>query len=399
MPAFRSRSLLAGSTLLVTLCCAGTALAQEPCFERIDTGTDMTGWHASATNHHGPGAGWTVEGGALVGRQTGNQQGGILMTDKLYRDVEVVFQVKIDWGCDSGFFFRTTAGDRAYQVNVDHLAESGVGTIYGESFAQELRAIPYWLTNNGNAAIVAPDQNQEPIFDLSLWPTLWHPTEFNEIRARVEGNPPHMQVWISGTKVMDFTDGKQRNEIDATGPLAIQVHGGTRWIPNGTVSYKNIRVKDLTVACNDPGMGGSGGGGAGGAAGEGAGGGSGGTGAGGGGPSGASGAGSSSGGGGGSSGAGSSSGAGAVAGSSATSAGAPANGGGGGVVSGGDSANGAPASPSDSSGCGCSVPPTESSSFGSVLALLSLLGVGLVRRPASFGTRWPRGRRGQSPTP
>ena len=51
----------------------------------------------------------------------------------------MVLEVKIDWGCDSGIFFRTTAGDRAYQVNVDHLTGGGIGTIYGESFTTELR--------------------------------------------------------------------------------------------------------------------------------------------------------------------------------------------------------------------------------------------------------------------
>jgi MYXO-CTERM domain-containing protein len=233
------------------------AAAQTACFERIDTGVDMTGWHLSTTNPHGPGTGWTVEGGAFVGRQTAGQQGGILMTDKPYKDVEVVFEVKIDWGCDSGFFFRTTAGARAYQVTIDHLAESGVGTIYGEGFAQDVRDIPYFLTDSGNAAVPAPDKT--PSFDLSQWPTIWHPTEFNEIRARVEGNPPHIQVWISDLKVMDFTDQMLRSEIDAQGPLAIQVHSGTRWIENGSVSFRNIRVKDLTVPCNepDPGTGGS----------------------------------------------------------------------------------------------------------------------------------------------
>jgi MYXO-CTERM domain-containing protein len=233
------------------------AAAQTACFERIDTGVDMTGWHLSTTNPHGPGTGWTVEGGAFVGRQTAGQQGGILMTDKPYKDVEVVFEVKVDWGCDSGFFFRTTAGARAYQVTIDHLAESGVGTIYGEGFAQDVRDIPYFLTDSGNAAVPAPDKT--PSFDLSQWPTIWHPTEFNEIRARVEGNPPHIQVWISDLKVMDFTDQMLRSEIDAQGPLAIQVHSGTRWIENGSVSFRNIRVKDLTVPCNepDPGTGGS----------------------------------------------------------------------------------------------------------------------------------------------
>ncbi len=261
---------LAGVSAIAALGLAPrAALAQEACFERIDTGVDMMGWKPSATNHHGPGTGWTIEGGAFVGRQTAGQKGGILMTDKLYKDVEVVFEVKIDWGCDSGFFFRTTAGDRAYQVNVDHLAESGVGTIYGEGFAQELRAIPYFLTDSGNAAIPAPSMT--PSFDLNQWPTIWHPTEFNEIRARVEGNPPHMQVWISDLKVMDFTDQMLRSEIDAQGPLAIQVHSGTRWLENGAVSFRNIRVKDLTVPCNepDPGSGGAAGGGSGGAAGSG----------------------------------------------------------------------------------------------------------------------------------
>lgn len=241
-----------------------TAAAQDDCFVRLDTGTDMSGWKPSTTNPHGPATGWAVEDGALVGRQTAGQQGGILMTDKSYRDVEVVFQVKIDWGCDSGFFFRTTGGARAYQVTLDHLAESGVGTIWGEGFAQELRAIPYFLTEMGNAAVPAP--NQTPGFDLAQWPTIWDPTEFNEVRARVEGNPPHIQVWISDLKVMDFTDAILRSEIDPQGPLAIQVHSGERWRENGAVRFRNIRVKDLTVPCDEPDPGTGGGAGAGGSA-------------------------------------------------------------------------------------------------------------------------------------
>ena len=253
LPAFVAECLVAPS-----------AAAQETCFERIDTGVDMTGWQTSSTNPHGPGEGWTVEDGAFVGRQTEGQQGGILMTSASYQDVEVVFEVKIDWGCDSGFFFRTTDGNRAYQVTIDHLTDSSVGTIWGESFPEELRAIPYWLTDDGNAAIVAPDQSEQPIFDLSLWPTLWNPIDFNEIRARIEDNPPHIQVWISGTQVMDFTDSMLRNDVTESGPLAIQVHGGDRWLQDGTVAFKNIRVRDLTVPCDDPGSAGAGGGGAGG---------------------------------------------------------------------------------------------------------------------------------------
>jgi hypothetical protein len=242
---------------------AGDVAAQEKCFTRLDNGVDMTGWHRSTTNHHGPGTGWTIENGAFVGRQTAGNQGGIMMTDKTYKDVEVIFEVKIDWGCDSGFFIRTTAGDRAYQVNIDHLQDSGVGTIYGEGFAQELKYRPYFLTDMG--ATVVKDPALTPIFDLGKWSTIWKPTDFNKIRARVEGNPPRMQVWISELQVIDFTDQMLRAEIDATGPLAIQVHNGSdRWTPNGSVQFRNVRVKDLTVPCVDEGSGGAAGSGGGG---------------------------------------------------------------------------------------------------------------------------------------
>jgi hypothetical protein len=202
------------------------AAAQEACFTRLDTGVDMTGWSKSATNHHGPGDGWTFENGDLVGRQTAGQLGGILMTAKTFKDVEVTFEVKIDWGCDSGMFFRTTAGDRAYQVNVDHLDGAGIGSLYGESFTTLWRVRPYLLSNNGLTATVDPTSTVAPIFDLTTWSTIWNPTGYNQMRARVEGNPPHIQVWISNTKVMDASDTQLRPEIDASGPLAIQVHMG-----------------------------------------------------------------------------------------------------------------------------------------------------------------------------
>jgi hypothetical protein len=242
---------IAAAILTATSVIAIPAAAQSSCFERLDNGVDMTGWHKSTTNHHGPGDGWVAEDGALVGRQTAGQLGGILMTEKTYRDVEVLFDVKIDWGCDSGLFFRTTAGDRAYQVNVDHLAGAGIGTIWGEEFTAELRARDYTLTDQGTTAIVEPGHT--PIFDLSQWPTMWHPTDFNPMRARIEGNPPRIQVWISEVKVMDFTDGVLRTEVDPSGPLAIQVHAGNRWAADGAVRFKNIRARDLTVDCSDAG--------------------------------------------------------------------------------------------------------------------------------------------------
>lgn len=243
-------SVLGGVVVWVaglTAVASASALAADPCVERLDNGVDLMGWVRSSTNHHGPGDGWTLEEGAITGRQTAGKQGGILMSAKTYRDVEVTFEVKIDWGCDSGIFFRTTAGDRAYQVNIDHLAGGGIGTIYGESFTTELRALDFTLTDQGRTAVAGA--GCAPLFDLSAWPTMWNPTAFNQLRARVEGNPPHIQVWISGVKVTDFTDARVRSEIDVAGPLALQVHSGNRWVSGGAVRFRNIRVRDLTAPC------------------------------------------------------------------------------------------------------------------------------------------------------
>lgn len=246
VPAVAAAALisLAGSR---TGAAALDASTPEACFERLDNGVDLTGWVRSTTNHHGPAEGWTVEDGALTGRQTAGQRGGILMTTRSYQDVEVLFEVKLDWGCDSGMFFRTTGGDRAYQVNVDHLEGGGIGTIWGESFTTELRARDYTLTDRGRAVVAEPCHM--PLFELARWPSLWDPTGFNELRVRVEGNPPRIRTWISGVEVMDFTDATLRPDVDAAGPLALQVHSGARWAASGAVRFRNIRARDLTVAC------------------------------------------------------------------------------------------------------------------------------------------------------
>lgn len=248
---------MAGVWLASSVASPSVMAATPDCFERLDTGVDLSGWSVSTTNGHGPGEGFNVENGAIVGRQTAGLSGGILMSDKSFSDVEVIFEVQIDWGCDSGFFLRTTAGDRAYQVLLDHLPKGSIGTLYGENFATSLNVIPYTLIDEGHAAVAA--RGQTPIFDLELWPTLWRPAEFNRIRARMTGNPPHIRVWMADTEVLDFTDDRLRDEIEPAGPLALQVHSGDRWLEGGAVRFRNILARDLTVDCEGAGGAGAGG--------------------------------------------------------------------------------------------------------------------------------------------
>ena len=101
-------------------------------FTPIFNGKDLTGWHVSRTNHHGTTPEYRVVHGVIVGTQSPRGNGGILLTDRKYRNVEVYMEVKPDWGCDSGLFLRSSEAGEAYQVTLDYLPGGNMGGIYGE---------------------------------------------------------------------------------------------------------------------------------------------------------------------------------------------------------------------------------------------------------------------------
>ena len=74
------------------------------------------------------------------------------------------------------------------------------------------------------------------------WPFFWRHGQWNELRARIVGNPPHITTWINGVKFMDWTDTQKR--LPDTGGIALQVHGGGD-LTKQFVRYRNIRVKKL----------------------------------------------------------------------------------------------------------------------------------------------------------
>ena len=101
-------------------------------FTPIFNGKDLSGWHVSKTNHHGTTPDYRVLHGLIVGTQNPKGQGGILLTDKKYKNFEVYIEIKPDWGCDSGLFLRSSEAGEAYQVTLDYLPNGGMGGIYGE---------------------------------------------------------------------------------------------------------------------------------------------------------------------------------------------------------------------------------------------------------------------------
>jgi hypothetical protein len=215
-------------------------------FTPIFNGKDLTGWHVSKTNHHGTTPDYRVLHGLIVGTQNPRGKGGILLTDKKYKNFEVYIEIKPDWGCDSGLFLRSSEAGEAYQVTLDYLQGGGMGGIYGER-----------LTGVGGgrgaaaASTLTPEQRAEQARQrAAVWQSAWKREAWNSVRARIEGDVPHIQVWINDQLVTDFTDTANHAANGATdGMIAIQMHFSDektpRWVDGGFWRWRVIAVKEL----------------------------------------------------------------------------------------------------------------------------------------------------------
>ena len=201
-------------------------------FTPIFNGRDLTGWHVSKTNHHGTTPDYHVMHGLIVGTQNPIDKGGILLTDKRYKNFEVYMEVKPDWGNDSGLFLRANEAGQAYQVTLDYLPGGGMGGIYGER-----------LEGVSGQGAPMPEGLAAPRL---LWTDVWKREAWNSVHARIEGDVPHIKVWINGALVRDWRDTANHAADGATdGMIAIQVHGGARWLPGSFWRWRNIAVKEL----------------------------------------------------------------------------------------------------------------------------------------------------------
>ena len=208
--------------------CVASAFGQIPeGFRPIFNGRDLSGWHVSKTNHHGTTPEVKVVDGAIWIGQNPPGKGGILLTDRKYRDFELYLELNPDYGCDGGIFLRSNERGQAYQVMVDYLDGGSVGGIYGERL-QGVARIP-------------------PVTD---WRALFKKREWNQIRVRMEGEVPRITVWLNGTKLLEGTDTANHAADGATeGMIALQSHFSNektpRWVPGGYHRYRNIAVKEL----------------------------------------------------------------------------------------------------------------------------------------------------------
>ncbi|MBY0513528.1 MAG: DUF1080 domain-containing protein [Gemmataceae bacterium] len=61
--------------------------------------------------------------------------------------------------------------------------------------------------------------------------------DWNDYRVRCEG--PHIQLWLNGTKTVDYTEADEK--VERAGVIGLQIHGGAK----AKVFYKGITIEEL----------------------------------------------------------------------------------------------------------------------------------------------------------
>jgi hypothetical protein len=202
-------------------------------FTPIFNGKDLKGWHVSRSTHQGTTPDFHVEGGAIIGMERPYGQGGLLMSDRPYKNFELYIEAKIDSFANGGIFLRSNEGGAAYQIEM--ILPGATGDLLGERIPVSKGA-----QATGRTAV-------------------WRPNDWNSFRIRMTGDTPHITLWINEVKMWEVQEPKNDFIAAATrGMIALQCHWTalyspaagkgmplSSWQPGAAHRYRNIAIKEL----------------------------------------------------------------------------------------------------------------------------------------------------------
>jgi len=201
--------------IVAVLGATAMAAADEKCegFRSLFDGKTLEGWE-----QHGGKAVYKVEDGAIVGHSVPNTQNSFMCTKERFTDFELLFEVNVDKGLNSGVQIRSNikGNDRMFGPQVEiELAPGESGYIYGEATGRG------WLS---------PKREVKDAYKNGEW---------NQYRVVAKGN--NIKTFVNDTPVADLTD----DEMSKEGFIGLQVHGvGGREEPM-YVRWRNIKIREL----------------------------------------------------------------------------------------------------------------------------------------------------------
>lgn len=192
---------------------AGPAGPATPLFD----GKSLDGWVTKGGRYDGN-ALWSVEDGAITGRENEKGEGGLIYTARPYRNFVFRCEAKVEWPFDSGIFVRMAPKQKGAQVTIDWREGGEVGGIYSDG----------WLQHNpGGVAKFKKDQ-------------------WNTFEVSCVGDDLKIHASINGEPLVDFRLPAASAEYAASGLIGLQVHGGGA--KGKKAQFRNISIVELPDA-------------------------------------------------------------------------------------------------------------------------------------------------------
>ncbi|MFT7667753.1 MAG: hypothetical protein ACI8X5_000437 [Planctomycetota bacterium] len=181
-------------------------------------GESLEGWSTHGGRYDGN-ARWTVEDGTIIGRQGPGKSGGLLYTNRPYKNFVLSFETKIDYPFDSGVFIRMVprGGGKGIQVTLDYRPGGQIGGIYADGFLKEKKDSTDLLQRD----------------------------EWNRVVVRCLGDDMHVTSWLNEKFLIDYEIPAGTEGFAAKGLIGIQVHGGADVSDTQRAMFRDLRIREL----------------------------------------------------------------------------------------------------------------------------------------------------------
>jgi hypothetical protein len=185
-------------------------------------GKTLNGWITSGGHYDGH-ARWTIEDGALTGRQSAKGEGGLIYTAHEYSDFTLELEFRIEEPMDSGIFLDMVPGLRGYQVTIDTPKDGELGGIYSDG----------WLQHNpeGWKNFKKGDWNRLQVYAQ-------HPTGQGTLVLRAK---------LNGELLVAYMAPEDPQVFARAGHIGLQVHGGQGMAPETKVQFRHIAIQGLAL--------------------------------------------------------------------------------------------------------------------------------------------------------
>lgn len=180
-------------------------------------GTDLSGWEQKNGT-----ATYEVVDGTIKGTTDEGSPNSFLCTDQKFSNFELVFEVKVDEGLNSG-------------VQIRSLSKPGFkkGRVHGPQV--EIESDPgeagYIYSEGTGRAWISPNRVQKNVFKNDDW---------NHYRILAKGK--RIQTWINGTAVEDVETGDNDSQV---GFIGLQVHSIEKASGPFAVQWRNIKIREI----------------------------------------------------------------------------------------------------------------------------------------------------------